>query len=96
MNCCGLFKTLRQLTYRLKKLIYLCNVEKNKQECLSALCRTVCICFTLVTHIGEIFIQLDSSHQYDRFEVQHAYVMIKIKEVMSNPIFFEFYYMFSF
>ena len=51
---------------------------------------------TLVTHIGEIFIQLDSSHQYDHFEVLYACVMIKIKEVMSNPIFLEFYYMFSF
>ena len=51
---------------------------------------------TWVTHIGEIFIQLDSSHQYDHFEVQYAYVIIKIKEVMSNPIFLEFYYMFSF
>ena len=45
---------------------------------------------------GKILIQFDSSHQYDNFEVQHAYVMIKIKEVMSNPIFLEFYYMFSF
>ena len=51
---------------------------------------------TWVTHIGEISIQLDSSHQYNRFEVQPAYVMIKIKEVMSNPMFLEFYYMFSF
>ena len=39
---------------------------------------------------------MDSSHQYDHLEVQHAYVIIKIKEVMSNPIFLEFYYMFSF
>ena len=45
---------------------------------------------------GKILIQFDSSHQYDNFEVQHAYVMIKMKEVMSNPIFLEFYYMFSF
>ena len=50
---------------------------------------------TWVTRIAEIFIQLDSSHQYDCFEVQHAYVMIKIK-VLSKPIFLEFYYMFSF
>ena len=28
--------------------------------------------------------------------MQHAYVTIKIKEVMSNLIFSEFYYMFSF
>ena len=43
-----------------------------------------------------MFIQLDSSHQYDHFEVQHAYVMIKIEEVMRSPIFLEFYFMFSF
>ena len=44
-------------------------------------------CENWVTQISKILIQLDSSHQYDRFEVQHAYVTIKSKEVMSNPIF---------
>ena len=53
-------------------------------------------CENWVTQIWEILIQLDSSLQYNYFEVQHAYVMIKIKEVMSNLIFFEFYCMFSF
>ena len=47
-------------------------------------------CENWVTQISKILIQLDSSHQYDRFEVQHAYVMIKSKEVMSNPIFLSF------
>ena len=47
-------------------------------------------CENWVTQIWKFLIQLDSSHQYNRFEVQHAYVMIKIKEVMSNPIFLEF------
>ena len=42
------------------------------------------------TPISKILIQLDSSHQYNRFEVQHAYVMIKSKEVMSNLIFLSF------
>ena len=53
-------------------------------------------CENGVTEIWEILIQLDSSLQYNHFEVQHAYVMIKIKEVMSNLIFSEFYCMFSF
>ena len=44
-------------------------------------------CENWVTQILKILIQLDSSHQYTCFEVQHAYVTIKIKEVMSNPIF---------
>ena len=49
-----------------------------------------------VNEIWKILIQLDSSHQYNCYEVQHAFVWIKIKEVMSNSIFSEFYYMFSF
>ena len=53
-------------------------------------------CENWVTQIWKILIQLDSPQQYNHFEVQHAYVMIKIKEVMSNPIFLEFCYMFSF
>ena len=53
-------------------------------------------CENWVTQIWEILIQLDLSLQYDHFEVQHACVIIKIKEVMSNLIFFEFYLMFSF
>ena len=47
-------------------------------------------CENWVTQISKILIQLDSSHQYDHFEVQHAYVTIKSKEVMSNPIFLSF------
>ena len=41
-------------------------------------------CENWVTPICKILLQLDSSHQYDRNEVQHAYVTIKTKEVMSN------------
>ena len=52
-------------------------------------------CENWVLKFEKILIQLDSSHQYNCFEVQHANVMIKIK-VISNPIFLEFYYMFSF
>ena len=40
-----------------------------------------------LTQISKILIQLNSSHQYDHFEVQHAYLTIKIKEVVSNQIF---------
>ena len=43
-------------------------------------------CENWVTQILKILIQLDSSHQYNHFEVQHACVTIKIKEVMSNLI----------
>ena len=43
-----------------------------------------------VTQIWKIVIQLDSTNQYENFDMQHAYVMIKIKEVMSNPIFLSF------
>ena len=44
----------------------------------------------VITALLKILIQLNSSHQYDHFEVQHAYVMIKIKEVVSNRIFLSF------
>ena len=47
-------------------------------------------CENWVTQISKILIQLNSSHQYDHFEVQHAYVMIKIQEVVSNQIFLSF------
>ena len=47
-------------------------------------------CENWVTQISQIVIQLDSSHQYDHFEVHHAYVMINIKEVVSNQIFLSF------
>ena len=53
-------------------------------------------CENWVTQIWKILIPLDSPQQYGHFEVQNTCVMIKIKEVMSNPIFLEFYYMFSF
>ena len=43
-------------------------------------------CENWVTQISKILIQLDASHQYDRFEVQHVYVTVKSKEVMSNLI----------
>ena len=46
-------------------------------------------CENWVTQIWKILIQLDSSHQYNRFEVQHACATIKIK-VMSNLISLEF------
>ena len=45
-------------------------------------------CENWVTQISKILNQLNSSYQYDHFEVQHAYVTIKIKEVVSNRIFF--------
>ena len=47
-------------------------------------------CENWVTQISKILIQLNFSHQYYHFEVQHAYVMIKIKEVVSNRIFLSF------
>ena len=47
-------------------------------------------CENWVTQISKILIQLDSSHQYNCFEVQHAYVTIKSKEVMSNLILLSF------
>ena len=47
-------------------------------------------CENWVTQISKILIQLNSSHQYNHFEVQHAYVTIKIKEVVSNGIFLSF------
>ena len=47
-------------------------------------------CENWVTQISKILIQLNSSHQYDDFEMQHAYAMIKIKEVVSNRIFLSF------
>ena len=47
-------------------------------------------CENWVTQISKILIQLNSSHQYNHFEVQHAYVTIKIKENMSNQIFLSF------
>ena len=47
-------------------------------------------CENWVTQISKILIQLNSSHQYNHFEVQHAYVTIKIKEVVSNRIFLSF------
>ena len=43
-----------------------------------------------VTQIWKIVIQLDSTNQYENFDMQHANVTIKIKEVMSNPIFLSF------
>ena len=47
-------------------------------------------CENWVTQISKIVIQLNFPHQYKHFEVQHAYVMIKIKEVVSNQIFLSF------
>ena len=47
-------------------------------------------CENWVTQISKILIQLNFSHQYNHFEIQHAYVMIKIKEVVSNQIFLHF------
>ena len=47
-------------------------------------------CENWVTQVSKILIQLNSSHQYNHFEVQHAYVTIKIKEVVSNQIFLSF------
>ena len=47
-------------------------------------------CENWVTQISKILIQLNSSHQYNHFEVKHAYVMIKIKEAVSNRIFLSF------
>ena len=42
------------------------------------------------SNLKRILLQLDCSYQYDSNEVQHAYVKIKMKEVMSNPIFLSF------
>ena len=75
-------------------------MERMTKELESKMCNffffILSSCENWVTQISKILIQLDSPHQYDSFEVQHAYVTIKIKEVMSNPIFLKFYCMFSF
>ena len=47
-------------------------------------------CENWVTQISKILIRLNSSHQYNHFEVQHGYVTIKIKEVVSYQIFLSF------
>ena len=47
-------------------------------------------CDNWVTQISKILIQLNFSYQYKHFEVQHACVMIKIKEVVSTQIFLGF------
>ena len=47
-------------------------------------------CENWVTQISKILIQLNFSHQYDHLKVQHAYVTIKIKEVVNNRIFLSF------
>ena len=44
--------------------------------------------FSWIPLINTICVQLHSCH--DHFEVQHAYVTIKIKEVVSNQIFLHF------
>ena len=41
-------------------------------------------CENWVSQMWKILIQLDSSLQFNQFEVQHSYVVIKIKEVVSN------------
>ena len=44
---------------------------------------------------AKILLQLDSLNQYDRFELQHQYVSINIKEVMSISKIFTFYLKYS-
>ena len=43
----------------------------------------------------KILIQLDSSLQYDQFEVQHAYGTVKIKQSYEQLNISEFYCIFS-
>ena len=47
-------------------------------------------CENWVTQTSKILIQLNSSHKYEDFEVQHAYDTIKIKEIVINQIFLRF------
>ena len=70
------------------------HIEMITKELESKMCNFFIIlssCENWVTQISIILIQLDSSYQYYRFEVQHDNATIKIKEVMSNLIFSEFY-----
>ena len=46
--------------------------------------------------IAKILFQLDSSNQYDHFEVQYAYVLMNIKEVMRIQTFLEFTWTYSY
>ena len=70
--------------------MYLCvlhaHIERMTKELESKMCNFFIIlssCENWVTQIWKMLIQLDSSHQYNHFEVQHACVTIKIKEVMN-------------
>ena len=47
-------------------------------------------CENWLSGTAKILLQLDSLNQYDRFELQHQYVTINIKEVMSIQRFLHF------
>ena len=47
-------------------------------------------CENWLSGTAKILLQLDSLNQYDRFELQHQYVSINIKEVMSIQRFLHF------
>ena len=47
-------------------------------------------CKNWLSETAKILLQLDSLNQYDRFELQHQYVSINIKEVMSIQGFLHF------
>ena len=47
-------------------------------------------CENWLSGTAKILPQLDSLNQYDRFEPQHQYVMINIKEVISIQRFLHF------
>ena len=69
------------------------HIESMTKELESKMCNFSL--FWIVVRTGllkfqKFLFQLNSSHQYNHFEVQHSYVMIKIKEVVSNWIFLHF------
>ena len=78
--------------------VWYAHIERITKELESKMCEIFIIlssCENWVTQISKILIQLDSSHQYDCFEVQHAYVMIKSKEVYEQSNISQVYFMFS-
>ena len=78
LHSCHLFMSLH---------VWYDHIKSMTKELESKMCNFISFlssCENWVTEFSKILIQLNSSHQYDHFEVQHAYVSIKIKEVMSN------------
>ena len=73
--------------------VWYVHIESMTKELESKMCNFWIIlssCENWVTQISKILIQCNFSHEYNHFEVQHAYVTIKIKEAVSNRIFLIF------